>query len=182
MRSTIMIRHGIAAALLAAASDTGSDDGGVAAADDAAEPIPFMPKLTVATLGTVPARAKAEKKRIHLCRIFGICTGTKMKTDQAGEPIVAIVGNFEGLNIETGLSATSSTLYLPGGIQEVLEAAVDGRDNTSVGIPFAVDVYSKPDNNKAGYTYDADFIQKPSGRVDPLEALRAATAEARPLK
>ena len=141
----------------------------------------FLPKLTVATLGTVPARAKAEKKRVHLARIIGVATGTKLKTDQAGEPIVAVIGQFEGTNVETGQVAQSATLYLPGGIQEVIEAAVDSREDKNAAVPFALDIFAKPDNNKAGYTYDVEFIQKPAGRVDPLEALRNATAEAKAL-
>lgn len=141
----------------------------------------FLPKLTVATLGTVPARAKAEKKRIHLARIMGVATDTKFKTDQAGEPIVAVIGNFEGTNVETGLSAQSSVLYLPGGIQEVIESAVDGRADKKAGVPFALDIFAKPDNNKAGYTYDVEFIVKPTGAVDPLEAVRGMLGDAAPL-
>lgn len=167
---------GLAAVCFAAASDAGS-----APADAAAEGPVFLPKISVATLGCVSARAKAEGKRIHLARIMGIITGTKMKTDQAGEPIVAVIGTFEGTNIETGKTAQSSVLYLPGGIQEVLETAADGRQDASVGIPFALDVFSLPATNKAGYTYDVAFIQKPAGAVDPLEALRAAVAEAKPV-
>lgn len=170
-----MISFGASAALFAAAADAGAAP---AAADTG--PV-FLPKMTVATLGTVPARAKAEKKRVHLCRIIGSASSTKLKTDQAGEPIVAIVGNFEGTNVETGAVAQSSVLYLPGGIQEVIENAVDSRDDKNAAVPFALDVFAKPDNNKAGYTYDVEFIQKPQGRLDPLEALRTAAAEAKPL-
>lgn len=148
----------------------------------AAAAVPFLPKISVATLGCVAARAKAEKKRVHLCRIMGIITGTKFKTDQAGEPITAVIGTFEGQNIETGNVAQSSVLYLPSGIQEVLESASDARKDTSAGLPFAVDVFSLPSSNKAGYTYDAEFIQKPAGAVDPLEALRAAVAEEKPVE
>lgn len=172
-----MISFGASAALFAAADAAGS--GAAAPADTG--PV-FLPKMTVATLGTVPARAKAEKKRVHLCRIIGSASSTKLKTDQAGEPIVAIVGNFEGTNVETGAVAQSSVLYLPGGIQEVLENAIDSREDKNAAVPFALDVFSKPDNNKAGYTYDVEFIQKPTGRLDPLEALRNATAEAKPLE
>lgn len=165
-----MISFGLVAAAMAATSEGGASESEAAVA--------FLPKLTVATLGTVPARAKAEKKRVHLARVMGIATGTKLKADQAGEPIVAIIGTFEGKNIETGDTAQSSVLYLPGGIQEVIEAAVDGREDKNAGVPFALDIFSKPDNNKAGYTYDVEFIQKPGGVVDPLESLRAATADA----
>ena len=148
----------------------------------AAVAVPFLPKLTIATLGTVPARAKAEKKRVHLARIMGVATDTKSKTDQAGEPILALIGSFEGTNVETGLSATSSVLYLPGGIQEVIESAVDGRaQGDKAGVPFALDIFSKPDNNKAGYTYDVEFIEKPTGTVDPLAAIREKAAAAAPL-
>lgn len=173
MRKMIFANGAAAVAMMANA------DAGAAAAD--AGPV-FLPKMTVATLGTVPARAKAEKKRVHLCRIIGSATGTKLKTDQAGEPIVAVIGNFEGTNVETGAVAQSSVLYLPGGIQETLESAIDGREDKNAAVPFALDVFSKPDNNKAGYTYDVEFIQKPQGRLDPLEALRQATAEAKPLE
>jgi len=142
----------------------------------------FLPKISVATLGTVPARAKAEKQRVHLARITGLATSTKFKTDQAGEPIVAIVGTFEGVNIETGAVAQSSVLYLPGGIQEVIESAVDGLPKgDNGGVPFAVDIFAKPDNNKAGYTYDAEFLVKPAGTVDPLAAIREQATAAKAL-
>jgi hypothetical protein len=146
----------------------------------------IVSKMSVKTLKANPALAKAENKRVFLCRIVGIAGGLVTKVDTRGEPITGITGNFRGKNVVTHEEYESGVLYLPGGIQEMLENAVnkgelDKNDKPIYeAVEFALDIYSVPASNPIGYSYEAEPVFK-AKEADPLSELMAKAEEARNL-
>ncbi len=129
----------------------------------------ILAKMSVKTMGCKPARAKIDDKVVPMAIIVGIARGTTMKMDAKGEPVEALVGDFEGKNIETGELFSSGVCYLPAGIHEQVISGIKKDGATSV--QFALQIDAAPSPNKAGYTYTGRPLEKPTG-ADPLSALR----------
>lgn len=141
----------------------------------------ILPKMSIKTLGANPKAAsvnleKEKAKRVPMVRIMGIARGIKAAVGNDGDPVFGLTGQFEGVNIETGETAQSGVLYLPSGIQELiqdpLESAINAGDKTAA-VQFAVDLYAVSATNKAGYSFEADNLAAPE-REDPFAALRTA--------
>lgn len=120
----------------------------------------IVTKMTVKTIG---CNAKdGSDERTLLCRIFGIASGIKVAEGKDGDILYGLTGDFRGINAKTPETTYhSGVLYLPGGVNEMLVAAVDtgeldAKDKPIYGeVKFAFDLYSKPANNPAGYQYEA---------------------------
>lgn len=102
-----------------------------------------------------------------LCDIGGICTGLKVGESRDGSSVwTALVGTFEGWFYESGnVNGTYKTyrsgkLFLPGGIQETVEAAIaqlpKDKDGDPVGsVTFKMRISAVKANNPIGYSYEA---------------------------
>lgn len=141
----------------------------------------ILPKMSIKTLGANPKSAvvnfeKGEPaKKVPLVRIMGVARNIKAAVGNDGDPVFGLTGQFEGVDIATGEVAQSGVLYLPSGIQELiqepLEAAIAEGDKTAA-VTFALDIFAVSATNKAGYSFEADNLASPE-REDPFAALRA---------
>lgn len=132
----------------------------------------IVARLSVKACGCKPEGTDKPKR---LCLIYGVASGFKSGEDNKGQLWSAITGSFEGVNIETGDVYRSGKLFLPNGIQEVVEAALKGTgDNGS--IKFGLELRSVKASNPIGYSYQAVPLVKPSAD-DPLAEMRAGIAE-----
>lgn len=125
--------------------------------------INMVSKITVKTVKCKPAKAKAEERRVPMMRCFGIASGLKTVVAANGDVHTAITGDFKAQNIETGDTFVSGVLYLPAGIHDLLQSAVDGgldKNDKPVYRPvkFGLDIYAVPSTVPAGYSYEATPI------------------------
>lgn len=141
----------------------------------------LVSKLTVKTMGLNGKEGAVLSKEgdvVMLGTIYGRASETreKKRTDDSGNLVIdhPIVGSFEGVNQKTGEVFGSSVLYLPGGFHEQLEAALKSAEGGVV--EFAIQIGSQRANNKAGFTWIAKSLVKPSG-VDQLAELRSKIAD-----
>jgi hypothetical protein len=137
----------------------------------------FLTNMSVRALGCKPRLVK--DKPILICRIWGLASEVKSGEDRrTGTPWTALAGEFAGVNLQDGVedygkSFRSGKLFLPGGIQEVVEKAVSEmkRDKTGSGsVRFALELFSAAAVNPSGYTYHAKNIMKVES-IDPLTEL-----------
>lgn len=144
--------------------------------------INIVSKLSLKTIDCDNSRGK--KERVHLARFFGIASGIKVAKGQNGEPVYGVTGDFRGVNLEKPADTfQSGILYLPGGINEMLLAAVetgevDAKDKPIYReVQFAFDVFAKPATNAAGYQFEAtpvidaketDVMAELSSKLPPL--------------
>lgn len=139
-------------------------------------------KMTIATLGTKPKMVtvldddalKAVNNKVFLARIIGTARGLKMAIDTRGEPVAGLTGQFLA-TLPDGKEFTSGVLYLPGGLQEMiqdpLEAGINANDK-STAIEFAMDLFSIKATNAAGYSFQATLLGD-AAQADPFAALKA---------
>lgn len=141
------------------------------------EEISFVAKLSIKTLGCVPLDAVKQGKEVSLCRIFGVAQGVKyVPNKQTGDVSVALIGDFEGVNLTTGETLRSGVCYLPSGIHDKISAPLEAarRSETAADpIQFGVELCSFPSSNPGGYSYKAKpFFQTEA--FDPLAEIRKA--------
>lgn len=150
----------------------------------------YKAKLTVATIGGAPERAKTEKTRVGVATFIGIATGTKMVENQnePEKPYVAVTGNFEAVNLYTGEIYRSGILYLPTGLHDLVVNMLDqvkGDEDRSkfdkAAVEFALQIDAEPADNAAGYQYVGKSLLPPQ-KADALSHLRALTAGIVPVK
>lgn len=150
------------------------------------KPAKAIAKITMKTIGANPKVAAAlnegDKTAIRLAIIFGVAQFTKDKEDKSnGQVFTYIGGNFEAINLQDGESFTSGVLYLPGGIHELLQNAVEtgvkANNGEPVAIAFGLEMRAVRSANKAGYSYQGVPVVKPQD-TDPLEQMRNAMMSA----
>lgn len=141
----------------------------------------ILSKLTIATMGCNSGQAKVDQKEVPVARFVGRARGIKEAKGKDGEAVFALSGSFEGTNLQNGRTFASGTLYLPGGVQDLILASLDAAldADATASLDFAFDVYSFPAPNAAGYSYRTIDLF-PATRVDPLAELKSAL-EAKPL-
>lgn len=137
--------------------------------------------------GEVQTGLKGEFRGISSLNEFvPVMDGDKPKRDDKDEIVMSDTGK--------PIVVTAGRCYLPSGLQDMLETAYknaafrkeikDGKEVTvedkSASITFTVDLYAKPENNKAGYTYDGDTVLEAAAN-DPLDTLLASAAAVKPL-
>lgn len=144
----------------------------------------FIATLSLRALGCNPKGNVNPGDKKKLCRIFGKATGLKNGEDKRnGNVWTALQGQFEGINLETGATMRSGKLFLPNGIQDVIESEIKRLETNkdADGVVFGMEIYSVHATNPIGYSYEARNIMKVSA-VDDLEALREQIEEKSPLK
>lgn len=158
---------------------------GVAPNEDEIDHANYKNKITISQIGGNPTRAKSEKKRVAVCQIYGIATGLKAVDAPNGDTFIAILGNFEAVNMETGDVYRSGTMYLPSGFHEVIQSQLESLAENREGrsdkpqVEFALAIDAEPANNPSGYSYVARSLVPPA-KADPLSALRAQAHKALP--
>lgn len=149
----------------------------------------YVKKLSIATLGCVPAAVKQEQTgKLAIARIFGKMTRIGVQEDiTQGKTWKFMQGTFEGINMQDGTVLRSSRLYLPDGIAQVVEEAYNralAKDSEAAGkelkdikgeISFAFEIRSIKANNPAGYSYEAVALRSPQ-EEDELAEMRKALA------
>jgi hypothetical protein len=141
----------------------------------------YVSKLSVKALGCDPRLSKDEKTK-SLCRIYGSAQGLKSGEDKNnGNVWTALQGKFEGVNIEQGSehfgkTLRSGKLFLPAGIQDVIEGKIREIENTSGGaleanVLFGLEIRSVEASNRIGYSYEAKNLM-PVKQQDDLAAMR----------
>lgn len=143
----------------------------------------YINKMSVKALGARPNAVVAEgaPSPYPLVRIFGRANGIKTGEDTTGNVWTALTGSFEGINLQNGESFRSGKLFLPGGIQEVVESAVQeiaaaakaGKQTDDLSIVFGLEIASVRATNPIGYSYQAMNLIK-TEKSDELSELRKA--------
>lgn len=135
----------------------------------------IVAKLSVKAVGAKPEIAKINDKETDLCLFMGIARGLVVKTGKNDDPVLALVGDFEGTNLTTGEVLQSGVLYLPSGIAEMYTSKLEG--DSPAPIKFAVKISSFPAANPIGYSYKATPVVQ-AADSDPLAELRAQMQQA----
>lgn len=135
--------------------------------------VQILTKMSTATLGLKGTVGR--DGQTFLCRIFGEVNGTKVK-EFNGRNSTMFLGQFLALD-EDGTEFASEKLYLPGGVSESLEAAVE----KSMGEPvkFGYDIFAGPsEKSPVGYVYSAKVVIKTeqSNRLVEMAKELAGTA------
>lgn len=163
-----------------------ADDDAPASADEAfGSDAEIVAKLSVATMGINPAIVKLTGQRTPIGAAWGRATGTKVSVDSKGEvmadksgkPLVGLVGQFRGVNLQSGAEYMSSTLYLHSAFQRLIEdelAKQEGRAKRGSGnfrgVEFGFRIDAVPAANPAGYSY-VYVSMMPATKADPLAHL-----------
>lgn len=140
----------------------------------------LIAKMSVKALGCNPraaaAKAKDDTSPVVLCAIFGIADGVKSGEDNKGSVWTCLTGRFEGTNLQGEAPETfqSGKLFLPGGIQEVIEGAVKEMGDSG-SVQFALELRAVRADNPIGYSYQAVPLVAPK-QNDALGALRERVA------
>lgn len=126
-------------------------------------------KLSTAKIvGKIVARTLPEDGTVKsLYTIIGVAVGVKRGTSDYGD-WVALVGQFEAVNLETGERFASANAFLP----DVAHGLIEAQLGNSQSVQFAFTIGARVDDSSSvGYTYTAEPILPPDHK-DPLEELR----------
>lgn len=122
--------------------------------------ISIVSKLTVKTMGCTPKDGSDGK--VLIARVYGHANGIKPAEGKDGDILYGLTGEFRGVNLkDPDTLYQSGVMFLPGGVNEMLVAAVDTGEVDAKDKPiyadvkFAIDIYTKPAGNPAGYQYEA---------------------------
>lgn len=146
----------------------------------------YVSKLSIKALGCDPRLPSGANSKV-LCRISGFAQGLKSGEDKnTGNIWTALQGDFEGVNCEAGnddfgKTLRSGKLFLPAGIQDVIEGAVREIENRAGGaespnVVFGLEIRSVKATNRIGYSYEARNLM-PARQSDPLAQLRKQIEE-----
>lgn len=130
-------------------------------------------KLSIKTLGCTPEAAVVSGNETDLCDIMGKITSLVVKIGSNGDPVIGLVGSFEGVNLTTGEVSRSGVAYLPSGIAEMFTSKFEG-DGDHPPVAFALRLSSFKASNPRGYSFRAREIVEAQAETDPLEELRQA--------
>lgn len=131
--------------------------------------VAFISKMSVKALGCKPNVGLEDGKPNRLCVIFGKADGFKVGEDANGKIWQALTGDFIGKNIKTGEQFRSGKLFLPSGIQEVVENAVKGKGENAT-VKFGLELRSVVAGNPIGYSYQAVNLIKAEA-IDEVQAM-----------
>lgn len=152
--------------------DTAENVANESPASEESKAASILTKMTLKGMGCRPQRAAAEEKRVPLARIYGYASGIKAKEDASGNIHQAIVGQFEGINLETGEVYRSGILFLPAGIHDLLAKPASEQ---GANVQFGLEIHSIPATNAIGYSYMAKSLLPVTGK-DLLTDLRSTLA------
>lgn len=121
-----------------------------------------LAQMTVKATGADARDCIRQNKQVFLVRIYGEATAVKTKESRAGDAYSYLIGMFRAVRPAKGDEKTDQVfeaekLFLPGAIQEKLEALISTGGNKPV--QFGYDLFATPDSNvTAGYRYAAASI------------------------
>ncbi len=139
-------------------------------------PITVAKKLTLRGLVGAPKemREYATEKGTKIARVVGICVSTKsVKTTMPDGKVsesIGMLGEFTGLNLQTGEEVYASVCYLPEPVPGMVLAALSAKDK--VRLELAVEVSVKTSNTTIGY----EFLISPLKQFEPSEEIKKLTA------
>jgi hypothetical protein len=132
-------------------------------------------KISVKTVIGGPAKIRS----LHdgpIMRVFGMMRGTQSGEGENG-PWIALIGNFQAINMETGEIFAAAKCFLPGAAGDiVVEAWNNSQDgeNPAENMKFAFDIKKFTDDGSAvGYQYSAVPLIEAS-EADPLAEMARA--------
>lgn len=131
----------------------------------------LIKKISAKTIiGTVSPPEKATA----LYTVIGIANGIKTGMSAYGEWL-ALTGQFEAVNLETGEAYVAPQVFLPEPLQGLIAAKVRTPDENgkTPSVQFAVEVGIKPARSTMGYEYTVRELVDASDS-DPLADLRKA--------
>lgn len=136
-------------------------------------------KITVSAIGCKPGLVQTlpeGENELPLARLYGKLNEVRTQTDKdKGVTYTFFVGSFEAINMQDGEVYRSGKMFLPKGISELVEAAVNKNPNAAIG--FAFELRAVKANNPAKYSYKVLALVNPEA-VDELAQLRATVAAA----
>lgn len=138
----------------------------------------LVTKMSVKGIGCKPTGGlpSDESKANPLCVIMGKATGIKMGEGTDGRVWSALTGSFRGTNLATGVSVRSGKLFLPAGIQDVVEGAVKQLGPDGGVVKFAMQIESIKATNPIGYSYQARNLMPLEAESDELADLISTVA------
>jgi hypothetical protein len=120
------------------------------------------------------------KTKLAIARMYGICRRVGFQEDdRTNATYVFFVGDFEGINLQTGFTLQSSKLYLPEGSSQSLESIVHQVQQRRKGaaVQFAFEIRTvKNSDSRTGYTYETSAIMQPD-LLDQLAMVRSVVAQ-----
>lgn len=131
--------------------------------------MPQVKKISVKTVygQIVPSKLiAAPGQRLHVMTVVGIATSSKGVMSDMGES-TALMGDFEGVNPETGEALRASVLYLPNIALMALQVAMATSSNGSVS--FGIDVWAEYVAEKPGFRGGAIYEYTFAPIVPPTE-------------
>jgi hypothetical protein len=139
----------------------------------------IISKITMATIGCKPGLVAAlpdGQNELPIARLYGKLTKVGYQEDKAsGQTYTYFVGTFEAVNMQSGEVFRSGKMFLPKGISELVEQAVN--KNEGAAVSFAFQVNSIKANNPIKYSYKVLALKSPEAE-DELKAIRELVAKA----
>lgn len=127
---------------------------------------------------------------VLLGRFVGVVTGLKpIENEKTGDVSYGLKGSFKAVSSVADANGVlkevrSGVCYLPGGIQDIVEAAwlaaSEKDEKKRASIQFAMDIYAIPAANAAGYTFKADNIVDAQAG-DATDAIMVAAQGVKPM-
>lgn len=134
----------------------------------------YISKITIKGIGCVPI---GRTEPTPLCRVYGWCDGTLSEAydkEKPSEKWTCLTGSFGAENLETGEKYESARLFLPAGLQDILQIHLKKAESVpGAQVKFCLEIRSVKSSNAAGYTYQAVNMDPPTAEADPMEQFRA---------
>lgn len=137
----------------------------------------YINKITIKGIGCKPqaVTAMADGAVHTMCRIYGVLNKVQEKESMVnpGSMEVALLGEFEAVNLETGEVFRSGKLYLPGSLSDILRSNLDKYkdEEKTATVQFAFEIATVHASNPIGYSYQTRAISG-ARKVDALAAIR----------
>ncbi len=136
----------------------------------------FISKITPKDLGNPRVAASmdhTDPNAAHfLGEVIGRATGFQTKEDsRTGNVYHPLTGTFTAFKGADGAQMSSGTLYLPGGIHELILSQFQG-ENPAKEVEFWMEIWTKPVATAPGYAYMLVNKKAPEAKSDPLADLK----------
>jgi hypothetical protein len=142
-------------------------------------------RLSLKDLGCNPKEVKKlpeNTPKLRLAIIFGAVNRVGYQEDKnQGKSNTYFIGQFEGMNLQTGETLSSAKLFLPQGASDALEGRVldvQSKRGKGSSVQFAFEIRAVKADNQSGYTYETSALLKPE-LADPIAAVRELVKETR---
>ncbi len=129
----------------------------------------FLAKLSLKGMGCQPRKGEftPESAPRALCRLFGTVSDHEVISTTIGDS-TRFKGDVEGINLATGEVYKSFKMFLPNIISEVMENALDKREDPEQHLEFGFEIGAQySEKGRTGYAYTV----KPFVKTDTRDAL-----------